>query len=494
MPENFDVAAGVVTNIFTDNPDAPIDLAVELGIPDRLVEGLVKDHLLDAESPISEAICFLLVNIIEVFYKTTTEELSPHFIHSMLLMPTLSWDDELHDEIRAAVVNLLGNSSVQSQIAVSHSSLLAEAGKGISEEQLVIRCREESPLMAFITLYEREESKLIPMAPDDNDENESTEFNENQAAVRQFLHALQNAAGDIASSLAYRNPKEMKRDPVVQYFEDVTRERYILSGSLESCLAFLCLGNIARNAKTCVDLVQNFDFHECAISLIGAVGKEHPEARHLAVGFLCNLANAAEQHKAIICGSKVIHQLVDPTWPEGLNDGLRLLRAVIRKSPQHCRWLLSPPTESPGCLVRMSDLEEWLPTMTPSNSIEVARLIVTLLRTLQLDENCADLTPDTFMTQNFSNCLLTLTEQGTRSPLASEGLLGFGLACKTPTSAQLVHDTLRAGFPRFMKAVGDGTEDVARENLENALVVLSKIPDEEAKNATRDLIARIESK
>jgi hypothetical protein len=519
MPENFDVAAGVVTNIFTDNPDAPIDTAVQLGIPERLVVGLVKDQILDIESPISEAIVYFLVNIIQNSIKDSTEGASPEFIYSMLLMSTLDWDDELHDEILAAVVTLLSNNGVQLQIVLTHSNLLLETAEDVPE-QIMDRVRTESPLLAFIALFQAETARLVPPPPNVNNEN-FTETGEDEAALLRSLYTLQNAAGDIASSLTYRDAKEMICDPVIQYFKDVTREDCILTRSLESSLAFLFLGNVARDAKTCVELVRIFDFHERAISLIGVVGKRFCEARYLAVGFLYNLANA-DQNKAIICVSAIINHLMNPEFQEGLNDGLRLLQAVVRKSPQHCRWLLYPPADVPECLVRMSHLEKWLPTMTPANTIEVARLIVTILRTLQWDKHCSDLSPDTFMTQAFANCLLTLTEQGVRSPLSSEGILGLALASQTPASARLVLHALRADFQRFIKAVEDGTEDgtpVAKENLENALVVLAKVKEhcpsdfddvmmphteellpsasdfyEEVQNELRELTARIHQK
>lgn len=484
MPNNFDVGAGTIANIFTDNPKAPMELAVQLGIPDVLAKGLVVERLLDIDSPIADAIVYVLSRAIDSHYKSTTEAVSASFVHSMLQLPILFWDHELYEDVVTVVVILLENDMVQLQIANSHADLLVNSN--------VEGSWDRSPLILFTKLYQRiGKSKVRPTVPSDSVEEEISTSSE---TTQQILEALQNVAGGIASHMKYHNLEpDMKMDPVLQYFTSVTRENCILTKSDEACLAFVYLGNLARSKEVCQQLVQKSDFHDRAISVIHSFGEEAAAMKHLAIGYLSNLATAAEEHKAIICRSKVIPKLIDHAPPQRLSDGLHLLRAVIKNSPQHCRVLLSPTEEYSDCLVKMRDLEAQLPTMTPSNTIEVARLIVAILRTLQLDST--DITSDTFMTLLFTNCLLSLTEQGVQSQIAPEGLLGFGLVSQTPAGAELVSTSLKIGgnLQRFLKAVGDGTENVTKENLENALVVLSKVDDEDAREASRKLLARLES-
>lgn len=498
MLDNFDVAAGTIANIFTDNPEAPMEIAVELGIPDVLAKGLVVERLLDIDSPITEAIVYVLANAIDSFYKSTTGSVSASFIYSMLQMPILFWDHELHDDIVAVVVILLENDMVQLQIANSHADLLVNTNSnGVSDKSL---------LVLLVEFYEKiargkfdatspgnsvDEGVVhdIPTIPTpDQTESVSTE-------TKQILHALQNIAGGVASHMQYHNLEtDMKMDPALQYFTSVTREDCILDRSDEACLAFVYLGNLARTKEVCIGLVQNFDFHERAIWVIHSMGDEATEMRYLAVGYLCNLANAAEEHKTLVSRAKVIPKLIDHAPPQRLGDGLRLLRAVIKNSPEQCNILISPTKDSSTCLVKMSNLEERLPTMTPSNTIELARLIVAILRTLHLGNT--EITCDTFVTLAFTNCLLSLTEQGVDSQIAPEGLLGFGLLSRTPAGTEMVSTSLsiEGNLQRFLKAVGNGTENVAKENLENALVVLGKLDDEDARDATRTLLARLESR
>ncbi|RDI88729.1 hypothetical protein Vi05172_g1406 [Venturia inaequalis] len=500
MPDNFDVAAGTIANIFTDNPEAPMELAVQLGVPDVLAKGLVVEHLLDVDSPITEAIVFVLANAIATFYKSTTESVSASFINSMLLMPILFWDHELQDDIVAVVAILLENDMVQMQIANSHADLLVKSNSNGSWDK--------SSLVLFIKLYGKiAEGKFDSSTPRNSTKGgivheittSPTPAETESASIetQQILHALQNIAGGIASHMKYHDHETgMKIDPVLQYFTTFTREDCILAKSNETCLAFVYLGNLARTKEVCIALVQNFDFHERAISVIHSIsGDEVAEMRYLAVGYLCNLANAAEEHKAIISRSKVIPKLIAHAPPQRLGDGLRLLRAVVKNSPQQCRVLLSPTQDSADYLVKMRDLEEQLSTTTPSNTIEIARLIVAILRTLQKDNE--GVTADTFMTLAFTNCLLSLTEQGVQSPIAPEGLLGFGLIAQTPTGAELVKTSLNlpGNLARFLKAVGEGTDNVAKENLENALVVLSKLDGGGgAEEASRKILARLENK
>ncbi|TLD37280.1 ARM repeat-containing protein [Venturia nashicola] len=495
MPDNFDVAAGTIANIFTDNPEPSTELAVQLGIPDVLAKGLVVEHLLDIDSPIAEAVVYLLANAIDSFYKSTTQEVSAGFIKSMLQMPILFWDHELHDDIVAVVAILLENDMVQSQIANSHADSLVKSKSNGSLNRSLMKL--------FIELYEKIASgKLDTTAPRHSVEEgvhdvaTSPTPGKNKSVsleTQQILHALQNVAGGIAAHMKYHSLETgMKMDPVLQYFTTVTREDSIPFRTDEICLAFVYLGNLARTKEVCIGLVQNFDFHERATSVIRSIGEEIVEMRYLAVGYLCNIANAAEEHKAIICRSKVIPTLIDHAPPQRLGDGLRLLRAVVKNSPQQCQILLAPTEDSSDCLVKMSHLEEQLPTMTPSNTIEVARLIVAILRSLQSGDT--GVTCDTFMTLAFTNCLLSLTEQGVQSPIAPEGLLGFGLIAQTPAGVEMVSTSLEIGgnLPRFLKAVGEGNENVAKENLENALVVLSKVDGQEARDASRKLLARLE--
>lgn len=499
MPDNFDVAAGTIANIFTDNPEAPMKLAVQLGIPDILAKGLVVDRLLDTDSPITEAVIYVLANAIDTYYRSTTDEVSAGFIHPMLQMPILFWDHELHDDVVAVVAILLENDMVQLQIANSHADLLVEQNTSGSFDR--------SPLILFIKMYGKEvkRGRFDPTATSESVEEEDvhdlptsstpSEIELGSLAKHQLLHTLQNIAGGIASHMKYHSLElGMRMDPILRYFTTVTREDVILFKSDEACLAFVYLGNLARSAEVCTELVQKFDFHERAISVIHSFGEESTEMQHLAVGYLCNLANAAEERKAIVCRSKVISELMAHDTPHHSGQGLRLLRTVVKNSPQHCKILLSPSTDDLNCLVSMDVLEERLPTMIPSNTVEMARLIVAILRTLQKGDT--GLNSDTFMTLAFTNCLLALTEQGVQSPIAPEGLLGFGLVAQTPAGAELVSTSLKIGgnIERFLKAVGGGAENVAKESLENALVVLSKIDDEDAKNAARKLLARLESR
>ncbi|QDS75607.1 hypothetical protein FKW77_006501 [Venturia effusa] len=499
MPDNFDVAAGTIANIFTDHPAAPIKLAVQSDIPELLAKGLVVDRLLDLDSPITEAVVYVLANVIDAYYKSTTEAVSSRFIHSMLQMPILFRDHELYDDILAVVVILLENDMAQNQIANSHADILVEQNSDGAWDR--------SPLVLFTKLYDQEvvrgradQAWPSVSAEEDNIHDVSTSttpsgLDLSTAAANPLVHALQNVAGGIASHMKYHNLETgMNMDPVLQHFTTVTREDCILTRSAEACLAFVYLGNLARSKEICVNLVQKFDFHDRAISIIHSLGEEFTELKYLAVGYLCNLANAAEEHKAIIYRSKVIPKLIAHAPPQRLSDGLRLLRAVIKNSLQHCTLLLSPNTDSPDCLIQMSDLEERLPTMTPSNTVEVARLVVAILRTLHLGD--LRITSNDFMSPAFTNCLLALTEQGVQSPIAPEGILGFALVAQTPAGVSLVATSLgiAGNLSRFLKAVGHATDDVSKENLENALLVLSKIDDEKARDAARELLTRLEGK
>jgi hypothetical protein len=471
--EILEVTAGTVANLYSGDV-ASLDQAVEIGLVEVLVTRLdsvkLDAPIIMRKSPVAGAVISFLSSAIEatlesgVLQPTVTKE----FLQVMLQMPTdQDLDDDAREDSLSATLLLLKDDAIQQKIATIHEACTVEPpphGYGLGDGF------GGDPWLLTLMLYEITAHQITEVKGDDD------------AQTRAHCDFLESVLCDIACRFTFPNILHLTNDftlnMMVRWAGTRLDHEILPNPRLQAC-AFLIMGNIARRKDICEMFVHQYSFHMDAIDLVKTPEKSDNAIRHSAAGFLRNLANAKENKQAIL-ESEVVRHLIHGD-NEARADGLRLLRVLARDEPDTCAMILTTDTGSSTDLgINMLSITDMLPEMETESNIEMGRLLVTILKTVQ--QNQLVLGSYDFLNGALVAAILGLVQNASGTPVASEGWLGLALSSVNAHGAKLVYQALRAEDPpfnslnkTFQSSVDTGDQMEKLKDAENALVVVGQL-------------------
>ena len=513
--ENFEVTVGALWNLYKGDV-APPDAALELEIIDEVAKGMVYGEgaaMIEADNPNASAAISLLASVVISTVETGVFQTSASrlLIECMIRLATNTDfrpdldsdldnedndedDDEVDDEVDEGVLMLqatlgiLKEEEIQHKVAGFHVALLDKVGDTVDPKKLN-EVHLSDPFTSALLLYEKLVCDSTPSPEEDN-----LKLASFYKLAKVKLDHLQNSLSEIAYFLKYTTPDEFLQDHAIyamdRWLKTPTNEVW-QSQHLKTC-AFLVLGNIARSEDICVAMVTKLGFDIQSCQFINESRGMEPSAIHAAAGFLRNLATA-KSNKPVIRDSMVVRKLVSNGTSQTLTAGLRILRQLARDEPATCKILLRlakeadilGPADYLG--ISMEKITLFLPYLDPGKpnenaeaKLEIGRLVVTVLRSLQLDPTSPN--PDSWMNQTLTACVLNLIQKAPGTILASDGWLGLALSSRNEEGATLVYQALRTEEPPFnsfnktfkSRAETESQTEVFKD-VENALVVVSQL-------------------
>jgi hypothetical protein len=453
--ENFEVAIGAISNIYSDDVVSHIQ-AVELGIIELITSGLATIHqdLIKNDSPVVPGVLSFVGAVIKSTLKDGSLQplATSRLINSIIRLPMQEGlDEESYDDLMDVTLELIKDEKIQQEIAKFH------------QERNAANPLHNDPVLSALELLDRNAEDIDPYEEGSHIE---------AGRVRIIILWLQSSLGDIAFNLEYPTVESLFHDPlipVIRKWLDAPFNTPWRSQHLKTC-AFLVLANFANMAgrpDLSIAMVER-QLHRIACDMVNGLPalKVTRTTRHAAVGFLRNLAMAKE-NKAVIRDLGIVDALLNyPNDRRPSLEDFRLLRELAQDDAHTCEKLLN------ATLFNAVDDETDAHT-----KLELTRMIITILRTSQHDPSAAR--PDAFMTAEMASSLLWLIRNAPGSPLAAEGWLGLALASKTVSGATLVYQALRAESPAFM-TLNQTIDARDRSNIQvkeadNALVVVSQL-------------------
>jgi hypothetical protein len=316
-------------------------------------------------------------------------------------------------------------------------------------------------------------------ASDSADEQEDVNNFEELTELASELVAI---AADIANHWIFTQKLEGSEDDDVQELIDILKSEYRQEWIRDkqhftSRAAALMLGNFAQSDNVANALGTRHGWIDNIIEII-STPKLNVELRYATAGLVRNLAVTSENRKRL--ESTTVMQGVEALLSDESVDlrlaGLKLVRLLLRDSPQHCNRFLVEDLETFQNLLQQSSSASDGRTQT-----EIGRVLVTLNRTLALHRSAVEMATISAVHDLLSDeaaiaCILSLH----RNPdprVKSECWLGLAMASSSKDIATQVLRVLKRddSYPTLLTDVlNEYHRDPAHQkDKENILILVN---------------------